>query len=221
MSGPYWRPRPSSVGAAAAAPPNRFGAVNLESNAPLDPENLDLDDGELDDGELDHWGPEGNPRFQAVDRSVEGPNPQGRGDRAVLSATPDTVRWGDKAVIRFDKGSGRKSHTTEQLLQVKFMRPMIASLRFTGLILSIEPGAPGSVALEITNLVLHVGVGSSQQRIVKTWWFQPSPLGPLDVTIPNIPVTQLLAEVECVATPGDVQSLVVAYNLAIAPTVHT
>jgi len=217
---PRQGPRASVVGARAPGPVNRFGHVNLDRTAELELEYGEMDDGELEQGELEPWGEEGNPANpssvdgQPFDPSVEGPNPQGRGDRTIIGQ-PNTVRWGDKARITFDVGP-RSSQESLQLLELKLQRPVICSVRFTA-----NVRFPGPLSqLIASTLDLYTGVGSSQQKITRTWLFQPNRLSDLDVTIPNLPVTTLLAQVRCVGTAVEGQ-LVVAYNLAVSPTVHT
>ncbi len=202
-----------SVGAAAAGPPNRFGAVDLDEPHVLDLQHTDVDDGELEDGEAEAW-PEG---FEPEPASLDGGEAeQGRGDRAVISR-PNTVRWGDKASITFDPTTGRSVKQSTQLLQVKLPRPMICSVRLTAIV-RLSPGP--TTRLDVTTLDLHVGVGSSQQKITRSWWLQPNGLQDLDVIISDIPVTQLLAEVSCIGT-ADGGQMVVTYNMALAPTVRT
>jgi hypothetical protein len=140
---------------------------------------------------------------------------QGRGDLAVLPYQPNTVRWGDKKRLIFEVGP-RSEAVTDQLLQVKFIRPMICSIRLTATV-----RFPGPLSeLDVTSLDLYVGVGSSQQKITRSWLAQPNRLGDLDVIIPDVPVTTLLAEISCVGTAVEGQ-MVVVYNLALAPTVQT
>lgn len=202
------------IGAAKAMPVNRFRDVNLDATEHLELEHPELDDDELDNGELEPW-PDGNPAHSSgFDPSVEGPNPQGRGDRSVLGQ-PNTVRWGDKATLLFEVGP-RSTVVSEQLLQIKLVRPMICSVRLTA---KARFAGPLSELL-VSTLNLYVGVGSSQQQVSRSWALQPDRLTSLDVTIHDLPLTTLLADISAVGTAVEGQ-MVVIYNLAVAPTVHT
>ncbi len=186
---------------------NRSAAVDLWNDNDIDERDegedadRDIDEGELEDDELD---------LQARRHAA--------GFAGMPTNARTVVRWGDTAVLTF-KPPGQSATQSNQLLQVRFPRPMICSVRLVGELFPLTGSGP-LAALQVTTLELIVGVGSAKSQIRKSWLNQPNPLQPLDVTLPDIPIETLLATVSAVAT-ADGKDLVVRYTLAVSPTVLT
>lgn len=190
----------------APADVNRSAGVDLWEKLELDEGeggDRDIDQEELESDELD------------VDARRHAAGFAGRLSSSAGATTPNDIRWGDAQILTFAAGVNNFEALSQQLLQVRFARPLIAAIQFHAEVL---PPGDGS----ITQLALYVtlGVGSSKTRIIRRFNAQPQLNAAIDLTIPDQPLQTLLAEVAAVGT-GGAHDMQIRCNLALAPTVRT
>jgi hypothetical protein len=128
----------------------------------------------------------------------------------------DQRMWGSNTILNFPFGGAYTTVQDTQLADVPFSEAVVASVFFQAEVIS-QPG----VAVDVKALTLTLNAGLGRVTVVRqtSWAGVPATGAPFFVTLPFVPVTQLLATVGGIGrttSPGS-DPLQILCTLEVAP----